>query len=291
MSMSAELTQLEALFSQADALPQAPKSPLRLSNILEAPDSNQKDIESIILSDPGLTAGILRAASSSLFGRSKPVTSVREAVMVLGFRTLRSLAIALWTQALFCEAHHKTKLDRDQFAKNGSFVGLLASGIYSTSRVKSPKWSAEEVYAAGVLHNMGVGLLSLLAPSDFDRLYSHAVEHTVTIQQAFVMVYGKDLNELTGMAAQKMGLPELFLEVFQWIDHPTGAPLDLQVPISHLAFAHGTAESLQFGVTKKAVPFNPCEQMTDIVAISEPELDQQVAFARKQLIRAGIRTG
>ncbi len=283
--------ELEKLFVNAATLPQAPKSPLRLSALLEMPDASPIEIERIILADPALTAGILKAACSAAFGRLKPVTTVREAVMVLGFRALRVMAIALWTQALICQSKHNSMLDTERFSKNGSFVGHLSSSLYALrpQSINSCRWTAEEVYACGVLHNLAIGLLSMLAPTVFDCVYGFAKDRTISIAQAFQEVYGYELNVLGSQAASAMGLPELFTVMIANIDHPASA-LDIEVPLLHLHFGHLIALDRGLGIGRWSVPYVPCESMTEKILVSPEIVEENISTARRNLVMFSLKT-
>lgn len=204
--------ELRSMFSYAENLPQAPSSPLRLSELLELPDASPIKVEEIILADPALTAGILKTASAAAFGRSRPVTTVREAVMVLGFRSIRSISVALWTNALVAQSKHATKLDTKRFAQSGVLIGTIASLLHKRMPERSNAWTVEEVFAAGILYNVPTGLLSILAPQTFDLIYTSAQRRAVPFKEAFHEAYQGRLSTLGIEAARTMGLPSIFCE-------------------------------------------------------------------------------
>ncbi|MBS1709786.1 MAG: HDOD domain-containing protein [Armatimonadetes bacterium] len=224
--MAQTFDQLVRAFNGASNLPQPSKSPLRLSALLESGDPSPAEIEAIVHSDPALTAGLLKTASAAAFGRTRPVGSIREAVMVLGFRALRSVAIALWTQALVCEGKHKSRLDLVRFSTGSYFTGILASELSSVS--PEPKgegaWSSEEVFAFGVLGRLGVGLLSLLAPDEFDRVYAKAESDKTSLETAFQALHGRSLHELALVGARSMALPESLCAALETLSTGQGLP-------------------------------------------------------------------
>lgn len=274
------LDELTHLFGCTSNLPQVPQSPLRLSALLDAGDPDVKLVEETILSDPALTAGVIKAASSAAFGRQKPVGSVKDGVMVLGQRALRSLAIALWTSSLVCDASHKSHLDTKRFAANGSFVGALASTIQRQGALRSV-WSADELFAAGVLHNVLFGLLSYADPREFDRLYELAQTGSISLNQAFLMVHGRDVSELAERATHALGLPAIFLLTNVHISDPAAAE-DLEMPISILNVAKGLAESNGLGLVPWNVAYEPSERVRTVLSLSPAELEEAVALARQQ---------
>lgn len=213
--MSADFQELKHLFGNAEALPQIPDSPLRLAQLLEAPDPSPSQIEEIIHSDPALTAGVLRMASSAIYARPRPVTTIREATALLGHKALRSLAVGLWTNALIgCKAP-RSKLDLTRFANNGNFVGTLARLIHAELKIEpvDGEWTGEELLAAGALHNVMFGLLSHVSPEAFDKIFRLAEGHQTSLDQTFLMIHGHPISDLAARTAYALGLPDFFVHV------------------------------------------------------------------------------
>jgi len=65
----------------------------RLLASIESPDVSAAEIEAIIACEPGLAYRLLRLANSSSVGVPRPVTSLREALLLLGRRTTKNLAL------------------------------------------------------------------------------------------------------------------------------------------------------------------------------------------------------
>ncbi|MCH8978653.1 MAG: HDOD domain-containing protein [Armatimonadetes bacterium] len=283
MTIEGEYKQLASLFESAGSLPQLPKSPLRLSKMLDSTDTSPVEIEKLILSDPALTAGLLRSASSAYHSRSKPVTTVRESIMVLGFRSLRSMAIALWTQSLIIDAAKKSFFDANRFTKNGSFIGFLSSSLFRTLGSASSDWTAEEVYAGGVLCNISFGLLAILNPSSFDAVYSTARDHKWTLEHAFAERYGHEIAELGPLAADALGLPEIFLSVVGHVNEPT-EDMDCFRPLACLHFSRAMADASGHGLQRWEIDFSVLGAVAEEVAIEQDILDDMVSEARKHTV-------
>lgn len=283
MTIQSEYQVLTSLFESAGSLPQLPKSPLRLSKMLDSTDANPIEIERLILSDPALTAGLLRSASSVYHARTRPVTTVREAIMVLGFRSLRSMAIALWTQSLIVEASKKSFFDAGRFTKNGSFVGYLSSTMYRELGQGNSNWTAEEVYAGGVLSNISMGLLAVLHPAAFDVVYLTARDNQWVLERAFHARYEHEIAELGPLAAHALGLPELFRAVVEHVHYPQQA-MDYFHPLACLNFARAVADSCGFGLQRWPVEFVVSGAVTTEISLPDERIAELVEETRKHTI-------
>ncbi|MCH8979614.1 MAG: HDOD domain-containing protein [Armatimonadetes bacterium] len=279
MTIEGEYKQLASLFESAGSLPQLPKSPLRLSEMLDSPDASPVEIEKLILSDPALTAGLLRSASSAYHSRLKPVTTVRESMMVLGYRSLRSMAIALWTQALIIDASKKSFFDANRFTANGSFIGFLSSSLFRTLGSASSDWTSEEVYAGGVLCNISFGLLAVLHPASFDAVYSAARDQTRTLEHAFAERYGHEIAEIAPLAADALGLPEIFMAVVGHVHEPT-EEMDSFRPLSCLHFARAMADASAHGLQRWEIEFSVQGAVAKEIMIEQDALEDMVSEAR-----------
>lgn len=283
MTIQGEYKQLQYLFESAGSLPQLPKSPLKLSQMLDSTDSSPIRIEELILSDPALTAGLLRSASSIYHARSRPVTTVRESIMVLGFRSLRSLAIALWTQSLIVEASRKSFFDANRFTKNGSFVGYFSSVLIEDLGASKSSWSREEVYAGGVLCNISCGLLAVLHPAAFDAVYSLALKRNWSLEKAFHERYDHEISELGPLATQALGLPDIFEAVVAHVDYPQGA-MDLFHPLAILNYAKALADANGFGLQRWDIEFSVSGAVLELVDLTEERINEIVTDSRKHTL-------
>ena len=92
----ADFERLELLFKRASSLPELPGSALRLIHAIDTGAASAIDLERIIASDPGLSANLLRISNSREPGMDAPgVSTIRAAIMRLGQRSVRTLAVSL----------------------------------------------------------------------------------------------------------------------------------------------------------------------------------------------------
>lgn len=258
------LDELMFTLGHAESLPQLPESPLRLAQMIDGGDPNPVEIETLILADPALTAGLIRAANSAFYTRSKPVTNIREAVSLLGHRSLRALAIACWTNSLSQVRGKSEHLTPARFSKNGNAVANLAASLAKEKAAESP-WNQEELLAAGTLHNVMFGLLSFVDGKTYDTIYLEARSAGTTLDNLFSNHYGMPIAHLAPHTAFTLGLPEMF------VSSVTAASLPLQVQDAGqacLSTAKAVAESGTLGLGDWSIP---------LVATALPLAESEVA--------------
>jgi HD-like signal output (HDOD) protein len=272
------LDELTYLFGHTESLPELPDSPLKLAQLIESSDPNPAEIEALILADPALTAGIIKASSSALYARANPVTTVREAVTILGHRSIRALAIALWTNSLSRATNNKSYLTAHRFAQNGNTVANLAANLSVKQNAKGAL-NQEELLAAGALHNVLFGLLSFADYTTYNEIHDQAQHVKVTLDQVFLMHYGEPIGSLAPRAAHALGLPEFFVNSVNIINTPISEQDPSQACLT-TAKAIAETQTLGLGDWEVTLPEIP-------ISIEDKDLQPLIRLAHA---RPGILT-
>lgn len=190
-----------------------PNNATQLCEAIDKGTASAATLERIILGDPGLTAGVLRASSAAAYGgMTSGATTIRQAIMTLGERAVRSLAVAVWMQAVVQNASAK-RFDAKRFAQHSMFVGLLARYLFSMGKRTSDAPSAlvpDEVFAASVLHDLGLALIASVEPDTYDALMVTAQARKVDPTTAFIDRFEHHPNEVAVDLLQAWNFPTLF---------------------------------------------------------------------------------
>ena len=84
----------EEILKKIKQLPPLPESAIQIEAVYHDPDSSFNDMVKILEKDPLLTADILKAANSPLYGFSREINAVSQAVGLFGMGTVRGFALA-----------------------------------------------------------------------------------------------------------------------------------------------------------------------------------------------------
>ena len=203
-------------------LPTLPAVAARVVALAPRDDVTIDEIASIVGSDPALAVKLLRTANSALYARSRPARTVREAVLVLGLRSVRALALSF--SLVDDRRRGSTHLfNYDQFWNHS----IAAACVSRTLAGFSGSWCREEAFLAGLLH--GIGRLAL-AQSDGDRycrISEAAAGDRAKLREMEEEAYGFDHAALGAALAERWALPpELVLSTRQHLDPDISAPAD-----------------------------------------------------------------
>jgi len=139
---------------------------LRVANDLTASAGH---LERVISRDVALTTRILAVANSAFMGLRRPVDSVREAVVLLGTRQVRTVASLQAVSPLFT-TNDSDLISGEQLWSHSLAVALWAQKI--GKRVHFP--SLTHVYTAGLMHDMGIILLQNCLGQDYEEVLMSA---------------------------------------------------------------------------------------------------------------------
>ena len=84
----------EDILKKIKQLPPLPESALKIEEVYKDPNSTFNDMAKILEKDPLLTADILKAANSPLYGFSREINAISQAVGLFGMGTVRGFALA-----------------------------------------------------------------------------------------------------------------------------------------------------------------------------------------------------
>lgn len=168
------------------ALPSLPAVVNDLLATMEQDDFDMQVLAAKITLDQALTAKTLRLANSSFYGLQSKVTTIGQAVSVLGFHSIRTLVTACSVIASF-SAHGSGTFDFKAFWRHS-----IASAV--CARVIAPhlKVNPDSAFTAGLLHDLGTLVLATRFADDYQRVLAWQHEHDCMVSVAERAVFGTD---------------------------------------------------------------------------------------------------
>ncbi|MBC7351327.1 MAG: HDOD domain-containing protein [Thermogutta sp.] len=199
-SSTAQLASPEQLLDKLEELHASPGVAWRAVQILKDPDYDVYEVESLLESDPGLSASILRLVNSSAFGLPRNVTNLRQAITLLGARSLR---LAVLSFGLVNRLTRGTPSEVfDDFWRRALTTAVVAGKLARREKAANP----EDAYCAGLLAEIGVLVFCQVDTRNYLRLYlkHRHCEHLPAAEQEH---YGFDHATLGACLLNRWGLP------------------------------------------------------------------------------------
>ncbi len=196
-------SELQLRIKELDSISTAPAILMPLLEMLRMPSENiriEKIVE-LVSYDAAIAAQCLRLANSPLFGRRQTET-VRSAVMALGLEKVRSILFGLCVNRVI--PPDKWVLDADAFWRHSLGCALVTQRMAKRIEYSEP----EKAYLAGLLHDIGFLVNSLLYTEGFRECLRRAAEQHVALDVIEEQLLGFTHCESGRLLSEHWGLPK-----------------------------------------------------------------------------------
>lgn len=281
------LNDLEEIVAADNELAALPQVVMRVIDLTDNPKATASDLEKAIGMDQALTARILTLANSSYFGLPSSVSSLREAVVFLGFKTLRNMAMTVTTFSLFLG-----KSDTDSLARRDIWrhsVDTAQCTRIITSLLPPPmqkEVGADQAYTCALLHDIGKLALDRTRHELFLTLTQSSQERSMRffeVEQES-LPFGHCL--IGARLAERWKLPPMLCEAILCHHAPLAAKINPELTAAvYLAneMAHSSREAAENEASENVTLMERCQEVMKILNLSEVALGAMSRTCRSEL--------
>lgn len=255
---------LLGLLHSCRTLPSVPAVVVQVLDLAQDPDSGTAKLAKVIARDPALVAKILKVANSAWCGVRREVTTLDQAVSLLGLNGTMSLALSFsLTRGL--KPFRTISFDHQRYWRRS--VIAAAASVAAGFMVRAA--SREELFLAGLLQDIGMLILNEAMP-EYGKLTASAVQ---------------DHGRLVEIERRELQADHA--EVGQWFLHRWGLPDRLvgAIQASHRRDGGGTplANAIALGSCLADIWMNPdtaaataaaAEMGESVFHLSQEQMDQ-----------------
>lgn len=179
---------------------------LRISRLIDDPNSSASDIAQVISQDPSFTIRLLRLANSSLYNFPAEVTTVAHAVSIIGTSQIRSLALSMSVAKSFSGLPNNL-VSMENFWRHSLFCALIARRLAKQAGACDP----DSAFTAGLLHDIGELVIFNRLPKQAEAALLLVLDSQDELQvhEAEQQVMGFDHAVVGGELAKQWHLPTL----------------------------------------------------------------------------------
>jgi len=179
----------QELISNLGDLPPLPQVAAQVLRLAADPESTMDELQRVVATDQALAAQILKIANSAMFGRRCEVTSLFQAIVLLGLDRVRTMATLVAINKMVRSSIRIANLRK--VWRHSLITALIAEEAAHRCGV-----DRESAYTAGLLHNLGtLGLMSAY-PDSYARLLEVSNEYAFELLKT-----ERDLFEIDHCAA------------------------------------------------------------------------------------------
>ncbi len=181
---------LNQWLAEVEEIPTIPETLIQILQILDDPDGSVRQLADLIQQDPPLMSKILRLANSPYYAGTGDLISIKDCVGVLGFRTIRQVAlcVSIATTLVAACAQRRVRLDYRELWKHSVLTAAIAKELARIDRRPNP----EEMFIAGLLHDLGKFVLILCAAETYDRVIDERAQVQCPLVDIEQRVFGFD---------------------------------------------------------------------------------------------------
>lgn len=185
-------------------LPTLSAAALRVFRQTDDPNVSAASLAETIIHDQALAARVLRLSNSAYYGLSRRVEAVQDAVILLGMRCVRNLALVAATYPWLVRPLKGYHLGPKEMWTHAIGVAIGAELVAKRAGSKA----ADTAFTAGLLHDLGKLALNVWLEDLLEYVRELAVEEGIAFDEAERMVLGFDHTEVGAHLALSWNLPE-----------------------------------------------------------------------------------
>lgn len=187
----------EGMRKSVRELPPLPQVVSELLIALQRDNARSDYFAGKLATDMALTAKVLKVANSPFYGVSGRVSSVSDAINVLGLRMLGAMVTTASVAAGF-KRHTVPGFDFDGFWRHAIGTALCAQSI-----AQAMDRNDASAYVCGLLHDIGRLALVTYFPTQMEQALAWAHEHDCPTEQAEQQVFNTTHAEVGAMIAEQ----------------------------------------------------------------------------------------
>jgi putative nucleotidyltransferase with HDIG domain len=153
-------------------IPTLPVIYQQLFQAMQDPDFSVPQVSDLIAQDQALSTKILHLVNSAFYGYSKQIQTISRAVVILGFRAVRSAALAISVFDYFKDEGESSGVNMQDFWVHSIAVATTCKVLAEEAKLPNQ----EEAFVVGLLHDVGKLIEKRYFANDFEDLCRAAQE-------------------------------------------------------------------------------------------------------------------
>jgi len=206
---------------QIDHLMTLPQVVQKINEVVESKVASATDLHRVIKADPVLSAKLLRLVNSAYYGLPGQVGSVEKAIILLGVKSVKNLAMASGIEQMFQQLELPGQVTGRDLWVHCLAVATAARELGELAHL--PR--LDEVFMAGLIHDVGLLAAAQVAPEDFAEVVGLCLtgEHRWAVAEVEILGIGH--AEAGGRLAEQWHFPDTLVEMIAHHHDGPGLPV------------------------------------------------------------------
>jgi putative nucleotidyltransferase with HDIG domain len=189
----------ESFIKKARELPVMPPVAAEIIRKAENPDTEVSALIQLISRDAALAVRVLKIANSSFYSAARKIETLQQAIVLLGYSTLRSIVVA---------ASLKDVFSRFGLAERLLWEHSVAAAVAATTAAREVGGlSRDEAFLGGLVHDIGKLLMHFQAEQKYQEVMRVVYGEDREATDVEKEVFGFDHAEVGALVLEKWRLP------------------------------------------------------------------------------------
>lgn len=226
----------DAILEQVERIKDLPTLPViafEVNRMLMNANTSIDALSDTIKKDQAIVSKILKLVNSAFYGVRSKVSTVHEAVIRLGFNSVRNIVVSISVFDVFkMQENIDMEFDINDFWKHSVGVAMTSKYLSEKTGLQDP----DDCFVSGLLHDVGLIILLQYFPGVMNEVMGLSKENNISIYDAEKKVLKIRHNKLGELIAKKWQLPSSLCDALKYHHIPVrGAVNPELVAIVHLA--------------------------------------------------------
>ena len=193
-------------------IPTLPTLVFELNELLQDANTPITDISDIIEKDQAMSLRVLKLVNSAFYGIHKEVNDIGNAIVLLGFNTVRNAIVSLSVINSFSGLKALEGFEISDFWKHSLAVAVVSKGLAEKTKIAS----SDSCFVGGLLHDIGKVILAQYFQDLFEKVWKAAKKENLSFYEAEKKEISIDHTIIGAHLATNWELPENFIDVIRW---------------------------------------------------------------------------
>ncbi len=206
----------EELIEKVKGTAAVPAISMQALRLLNDPNASVDEATKCFQYDPGMTANIIKLANSSMFPARVQVTTLRDAIIRIGFKQSLEMLVGMAFSSRLSKPVSGYDLD------SGGLLNSAVSGaVYAQVIARVLKLPHSDLMFTGcMLRDIGKILLGSIMEVDVEKIIAEVQEHEIAFEEAERKILGVDHSEVGAILMESWNMPDEFIAIVRYHHRP-----------------------------------------------------------------------
>ncbi len=249
------------------SFPSMPAAALKLLALLKDDDASSAQIEQVLRYEPGLTANILKLTNSAYFGLPTQVGSIRQAILLLGWKKLIQIVLTSCISAIIDKPVQGYDLPAGDLWRHSIAVSVATETLIKLLKLSVP----DDVFTAALLHDVGKMVLGRYVETEIIHMDEEAMRG-LSFEQVERSMFGIDHAEIGAKILRRWSFPTTMINIVRWHHEPDNAPKpDVAIDVVHTADVLCLMAGI--GMGREGLQYQPSEMASKRLGLTQKHIE------------------